>query len=57
MSLVDGKLKHIFCHDPNPGIEPGSPSLQTDGRFTIWATREAQTSNLNATDCLDFILK
>ena len=41
----------------NPGIEPGSPALQTDGHFTIWATREAQTSNLNATDCLDFILK
>ena len=34
----------------NPGIEPGSPALQTDGRFTIWDTREAQTSNLNATD-------
>ena len=41
----------------NPGIEPGSPALQTDGRFTIWATREAQSSNLTATDCLDFILK
>ena len=25
---------------PNPGIEPGSPALQTDA-FTVWATREA----------------
>ena len=26
---------------PDPGIEPGSPALQTDA-FTFWATREAQ---------------
>jgi len=26
---------------PNPGIEPGSPSLQADA-FKLWATREAQ---------------
>ena len=32
----------------SPGIEPGFPALQIDGHFTIWATREAQTSNLNA---------
>ena len=26
---------------PDPGIEPRSPALQGDRRFTLWATREA----------------
>ena len=26
----------------NPGIEPESPTLQADRRFTVWATREAR---------------
>ena len=30
---------------PNPGIEPGSPALQTDA-FTVWATREAKESEI-----------
>ena len=31
----------------DPGTEPGSPALQADRCFTIWATREAQFSHLS----------
>ena len=34
----------FFSRDlPDPGIKPGSPSLQADA-FTVWATREAKCS-------------
>ena len=45
--ILQGKNTAVGCHAllqgifPNPGIEPGSPALQTDS-LTVWDTREAQ---------------
>ena len=44
---------------PHSGIEPGSPALQADRCFTIWATREALlmggTPNSHYRQCWDTI--